>query len=63
VIEIGEPDSHRVNELEKLDPEIANGIAILAPALEKELSREIECAWHPGEFQSFPFESVSVYYC
>jgi hypothetical protein len=52
-----------VNELEKLDPEIANGIAILAPALEKELSREIECAWHPGEFQSFPFESVSVYYC
>jgi hypothetical protein len=43
-----------VNELEKLDPEIANGIAILAPALEKELSREIECAWHPGEFQSFP---------
>jgi hypothetical protein len=53
-------DSHRLNELGKPDPEKANGIEILPPGLEKEPSREIECAWRPEEPQSFPCIRVST---
>jgi hypothetical protein len=43
-----------VNEVEKPDPGMVSGIEILPRGLEMEPLREIECAWLPGELQSFP---------